>query len=150
MNGMITTDPDFKLEEVIPRLHAYTTGKVVEKVTCEEKSVLKGKGPKVALMDFGAKENIAESLNKRGCQVTIYPAFTKAEELPAPSVGPSSIRHLQQRAVDLNSSPSLAPPSSYWILLKLHLLDPRALLYSIYFPHDNANCLNQFTFQHSG
>lgn len=81
MNGMITTDPDFKLEEVIPRLHAYTTGKVVEKVTCEEKSVLKGKGPKVALMDFGSKENIAESLNKRGCQVTIYPAFTKAEEI---------------------------------------------------------------------
>ena len=81
MNGMITTDPDFKLEEVIPRLHAYTTGKVVEKVTCEEKSVLKGKGPKVALMDFGAKENITESLNKRGCQVTIYPAFTKAEEI---------------------------------------------------------------------
>ena len=81
MNGMITTNQDFKLEEVIPKLHAYTTGKVVEKVTCEEKTVLKGKGPKVALMDFGAKENIAESLNKRGCQVTIYPAFTKAEEI---------------------------------------------------------------------
>ena len=81
MNGMITTNQDFKLEEVIPKLHAYTTGKVVEKVTCEEKTVLKGKGPKVALMDFGAKENIAESLNKRGFQVTIYPAFTKAEEI---------------------------------------------------------------------
>ena len=81
MNGMITTDPDFKLEEVIPKLHAYTTGKVVEKVTCEEKTVFKGNGPKVALMDFGAKENIAESLNKRGCHVTIYPAFTKAEEI---------------------------------------------------------------------
>ena len=80
MNGMITTDPDFKLEEVIPRLDASTTGKVVEKVTCEEKAVLKGKGPKGALMDFGAKENIAEGLNKRGCKVTIYPAFTKAEE----------------------------------------------------------------------
>ena len=81
MNGMITTNPDFKLDEVIPRLHAYTTGKVVEKVTCEEKSVLKGNGPKVALMDFGAKENIAASLNKRGCQVTIYPASAKAEEI---------------------------------------------------------------------
>ncbi len=81
MNGMITTNPDFKLEEVIPKLHAYTTGKVVEKVTCEEKTILKGDGPKVALMDFGAKENIAESLNKRGCQVTVYPAFTKAEEI---------------------------------------------------------------------
>ena len=81
MNGMITTNPDFKLDEVIPRLHAYTTGKVVEKVTCEEKSILKGNGPKVALMDFGAKENIAASLNKRGCQVTIYPASAKAEEI---------------------------------------------------------------------
>ncbi len=42
--------------------------------------MLKGR-PKVALMDFGAKDNIARSLNKRGCQVTIYPAFTKAEEI---------------------------------------------------------------------
>ena len=44
MNGMITTNSDFKLDEVIPKLHAYTTGKVVEKVTCEVKSVLKGEG----------------------------------------------------------------------------------------------------------
>ena len=36
---------------------------------------------KVALMDFGAKRNIARSLNKRGCQVTIYPALTPAEEI---------------------------------------------------------------------
>ena len=32
-------------------------------------------------MDFGAKRNIAKSLNERGCQVTIYPALTKAEEI---------------------------------------------------------------------
>ena len=81
MNGMITTNADYKLEEVLPKLKAYTTGRVVERVTCVEKKVLKGSGPKVALMDFGAKDNIARSLNKRGCQVTIYPAFTKAEEI---------------------------------------------------------------------
>ena len=34
-------------------------------------------------MDFGAKNNIAKSLNKRGCQVTIYPADTTAEEIIA-------------------------------------------------------------------
>ena len=34
-------------------------------------------------MDFGAKRNIARSLNKRGCQVTIYPALTPAEEILA-------------------------------------------------------------------
>ena len=81
MNGMITTNADYKLEEVLPKLKAYTTGRVVERVTCEEKKVLKGSGPKVALMDFGAKDNIARSLNERGCQVTVYPAFTKAEEI---------------------------------------------------------------------
>ena len=81
MNGMITTNADYKLEEVLPKLKAYTTGRVVERVTCEEKKVLKGSGPKVALMDFGAKDNIARSLNERGCQVTVYSAFTKAEEI---------------------------------------------------------------------
>ena len=81
MNGMITTNENYNLEEIIPQLKAYTTGKVVERVTCEEKQILKGNGPKVALMDFGAKENIAKSLNERGCEVTIYPALTTAEEI---------------------------------------------------------------------
>ena len=34
-------------------------------------------------MDFGAKNNIAKSLNKRSCKVTIYPAHTPAEEILA-------------------------------------------------------------------
>ncbi|MDO5406885.1 MAG: carbamoyl phosphate synthase small subunit [Eubacteriales bacterium] len=83
MNGMITTDEHYDLEAVLPRLKAYTTGNVVEKVTCREKSVLEGTGKRVALMDFGAKRNIARSLNQRGCQVTIYPADTTAEEILA-------------------------------------------------------------------
>ena len=37
--------------------------------------------PKVALMDFGAKNNIVRSLQQRGCQVTVYPADTSAEEI---------------------------------------------------------------------
>lgn len=83
MNGMITVNEDYNLDEIIPRLKAYTTGKVVEKVTCKEKYVLEGDGPQVALMDFGAKHNIARSLNERGCQVTVYPALTTAEEILA-------------------------------------------------------------------
>ena len=83
MNGMITTNENYNLEEILPKLKEYTTGNVVEKVTCAEKSVLPGDGKKVALMDFGAKNNIAKSLNERGCQVTIYPAGTKAEEIIA-------------------------------------------------------------------
>ena len=81
MNGCITTDEHYQIDEIIPKLKAYTTGKVVEKVTCNEKYVLNGEGPKVALLDLGAKRNIARSLNERGCEVTVYPALTSAKEI---------------------------------------------------------------------
>ncbi|MGN0160640.1 MAG: carbamoyl phosphate synthase small subunit [Lachnospiraceae bacterium] len=83
MNGMITTDSNYDLSIVIPKIKAFKASKVVEKVTCKEKYVLKGDGYKVALMDFGAKKNIARSLNERGCEVTVYPASTTAEEILA-------------------------------------------------------------------
>ena len=35
----------------------------------------------IALMDFGTKKNIEHCLLKRGCEVTVYPADTKAEEI---------------------------------------------------------------------
>lgn len=113
MNGMITTNENYNLDEIIPRLKEYTVGDVVSKVTCQEKSVIKanecksvypegqgmmgatasaggnikpenrGKNYKVALMDFGAKGNIASSLSQRGCEVTIFPAHASAEEILA-------------------------------------------------------------------
>lgn len=121
MNGMITTDEQYDLDKIIPILKAYTTGKVVERVSCDKKYVLKGatdlaqngplsgsavfrqedfaaqirekrpslvrrlngKGLRVALLDLGAKDNIAKSLAARGCDVTVYPALTAAAEILA-------------------------------------------------------------------
>ncbi len=83
MNGMITTDEHFDPEEVLPKLKAYTTGKVVDRVSCREKYVLRGEGYRVALLDVGAKRNIARSLNARGCEVTVWPARTTAKEILA-------------------------------------------------------------------
>lgn len=121
MNGMITENEHYNIEEILPRLKAYTTGKVVEKVTCTQIFEVKGsenmedngpisgsasfdkaayesgrrekrptlvrklngKGKKVALLDLGAKDNIAKSLAARGCDVTIYPALSSAEEILA-------------------------------------------------------------------
>lgn len=83
MNGMITTDENYDLDEILPRLAAYTTGGVVSKVTCAAPKVLPGDGKRVALLDLGAKRNIAKSLNDRGCEVTIYPADTPAETILA-------------------------------------------------------------------
>ena len=73
MNGMITTNENYNLEEILPKLKAYTVGDVVSKVTCSEKYVLEGTGKKVALLDLGAKNNIAKSLNQRGCEVSNGP-----------------------------------------------------------------------------
>ena len=125
MNGMVTTNEQYNLEEILPRLHAYTCGKVVEKVSCAEKyevsaaksladngpvsgsavfhredyeaakagdltkrekkpslvRELNGKGLRIALLDIGAKRNIAASLAARGCEVTVYPALTSAQEI---------------------------------------------------------------------
>lgn len=115
MNGCITTNENYVMEEVIKRLKAYDMGNVVDIVTCKEKYILKGTkeltengpisgsakytgekekkpslvkelngaGKKVALLDLGAKDNIAKSLAARGCEVTVYPARTPAEEILA-------------------------------------------------------------------
>ena len=83
MNGMITTKEYDDLSEPIRRMREYQVTGVVLKTTAREKYVLPGNGKRVALMDYGAKRNIARSLNARGCQVTVYPADTPAEEVLA-------------------------------------------------------------------
>jgi carbamoyl-phosphate synthase small subunit len=42
---------------------------------------LNGSGLNIALLDVGAKRNIAASLASRGCNVTVYPYNTSAEEI---------------------------------------------------------------------
>jgi carbamoyl-phosphate synthase small subunit len=84
MNGMITTNENYKLEEVLAEIQAYKVVGVVEKTSGKNKTVIPAVGKtthRVALMDYGMKNNIYRSLAKRGCEVTIYPAFTKAEEV---------------------------------------------------------------------
>ena len=81
MNGMITTNGDYDLEEVKARIKEYAVTGVVLKTSTKEKYVLPGNGKRVALMDYGAKRNIARSLNERGMEVTVYPADTPAEEV---------------------------------------------------------------------
>ena len=83
MNGMITTTEYADLTLPIRRMKEYQVTGVVLKTTTKEKYVLDGHGKRVALMDYGAKRNIARSLNERGCQVTVYPADTPAEAVLA-------------------------------------------------------------------
>lgn len=144
MNGMITTNETFNLEDVIAALKNYRIVGAVKKVTCTEKrtitydaflptdvelakmtymaspamlaaiekakangispgeiamcSMLGTKGVEkliilsenkedtmkhrtIALMDFGSKRSIEHCLLKRGCNLAVYPAYTKADEI---------------------------------------------------------------------
>ena len=83
MNGMITTKEYTDFSEPIKRMKEYTVTGVVLKTTTKQTYVLPGNGKKVALLDYGAKRNIARSLNQRGCEVTVYPADTPAEKVLA-------------------------------------------------------------------
>ena len=49
MNGMITTNENYNLDEVLPKIKEYSVKGVVRKVTCSEKYVLPGKDLRLLL-----------------------------------------------------------------------------------------------------
>lgn len=73
--------------------HAFFNSNEYEKYqdgdkSCKEKRPslvrnLNGQGLKIGLLDVGLKENIVRSLSMRGCDVTVYPAWTPAAEILA-------------------------------------------------------------------
>lgn len=85
MAGVISSDPNFNEEEWIDKLKSYEIHDQVERVTGKERYSVGDQNAKykVALIDFGAKNNITRMLTERGCYVTIYPTTTPAEEILA-------------------------------------------------------------------
>ena len=57
--------------------------KVVEEVTTKQVYRLGSSGPRVAVMDYGIKRNILNSLVRAGCDLTVLPASATAEEVLA-------------------------------------------------------------------
>ena len=85
MNGMITSAEHFHVREVMDKLAAYRVSGTVERVTRKEPQVYApttgSLDRRVALMDYGVKQNMIECLRKRGCEVTVFPAHTPAAEV---------------------------------------------------------------------
>ena len=83
MNGMITCAEHFHVEEVLERLRAYRVSGTVERVTTKTPVHYPAEHPKykIALLDLGEKRNMTRCLNARGCDVTLLPAHTPAEEI---------------------------------------------------------------------
>lgn len=82
MRGVITADIGDK-SRLMQVIKGFAQDKLVESVTLKEKRTLGAgnTGAKIALMDFGTKQNIAANLVDRNCVVTEYPSFTTAQEI---------------------------------------------------------------------
>ena len=91
MNGMLTKKAPPYSNEELEKIKEYTCAGVVNRVTRKEAKVYESDNPKynVVLWDFGTKENIIRCLTQRGCNVTVVPADTKAEEIK--SLNPDGI-----------------------------------------------------------
>ena len=72
---------DATLESVQPKLDKFDNTYAVYDVSRKEKEYYQGSGAKVAVMDYGVKQNIIDNFVQRGCDVTVYPATTTAEEV---------------------------------------------------------------------
>ncbi len=80
MKGIITLE-NTSLEDVKPKLEAFINTEAVKTITRKEIQYIKGEGTKVAVMDFGVKRNILRAFAKRNCDVTVFPATTRPEEV---------------------------------------------------------------------
>lgn len=81
MNGKIVTEGSgFSFDD----LKSYKIIDAVKNTTCSEEKVFTPEGEikrRVCLFDFGAKDNIRRELVKRGCEVTVVPAYTTCERV---------------------------------------------------------------------
>lgn len=84
MNGMVTTE-EFVLEEALEKIRSFKAERSVPKVSCtkSERFEAENKRFNVVLMDYGCKYNIRKELVNRGCDVTVMPWNSTAEEVCA-------------------------------------------------------------------
>jgi len=113
MNGMITSGPDYDQADCLRRIKAYVNASPVARVSRKQRDVYPAGATgrihrpagvarpadallhlpyevkpveqqfRVAMLDFGLKQNIVWNLAKRGCEVTVYPWDTPAEQILA-------------------------------------------------------------------
>ena len=86
MNGVITTDPitDDNRPELLKQLESYKVSGGVAQITAKENKLYPAIGEKkytVAMVDFGYRRNVRESLRYLGCDVLVVPAATTAAQI---------------------------------------------------------------------
>lgn len=90
MYGVITTECfDIKKNIGIINEKALEKRHLVKEVSTKKLYKIEGKGKRVAVLDFGIKENILKSLQSRECELYVFPASSSVEDIL--SVNPDGI-----------------------------------------------------------
>ena len=82
MKGLITLD-DLSPKTLFEKLEQFGNSKAVYEVSTDEVYEIPGTGKRVAVMDFGVKQNILRNFQKRDCHLTVFPANATAEQVLA-------------------------------------------------------------------
>ncbi len=123
MNAMICAEVPRDLTSI----QSYRITNAVAEATCAKPSVHPAEGTlrhRVALIDYGAKRNIVRELTKRGCEVTVLPALTPAEE----------ILNMHPDGVMLSNGPG-DPDENTFSILQIQKLLGRVPLFGICLGH---------------
>ncbi len=87
MKGIITTRVDsLSQSQINQNFESYSNKNVVREVTTKEKYKVGGTGKHVGLLDFGVKSGIIKGLQSKDFNITVFPAYTTAEEILAENV----------------------------------------------------------------
>jgi len=121
MKGCISTE-DLDPQRLLQKAREWTglIGQdMVKYVTCEKPYKWSHEGRfRVVAYDFGVKRNILRILSRLGCQITVVPAWTKAEEVMA----------LDPDGIFLSNGPGDPQGVSYAVEEIKKLLDKRPIL----------------------
>ena len=83
MKGYLTSNIS-NIDEIMKKIKDYHIESAVSKVTSKQVQMYgRGKEKKVAVIDYGVKHNLINSLLKRNCEVTVFPASTSADKILA-------------------------------------------------------------------
>ncbi|MCM8711982.1 glutamine-hydrolyzing carbamoyl-phosphate synthase small subunit [Clostridium sp. SYSU_GA19001] len=82
MNGIISTK-DEGIEDLVKKIREKAAVKInpVKEVSTIKKYHIEGKGKKIAVLDFGVKQNILRLLQDRDCDLHVFPYDTSFEEV---------------------------------------------------------------------
>lgn len=84
MKGIITTRVgDLTPSQITQKFNALNNRNVIRECTIPEKYEIAGSGTHIAFIDMGAKKGMLRDFKKRDCRLTVFPAFSTADEILA-------------------------------------------------------------------